>query len=383
MVESKVECYYQSFPFEIQKASNEKITDTKSKEYVDFFSGAGALLYGHNPSYIKKEIIDYIQNDGVSQSLDMHSKARSEFIATFEKLILKPRGMSEYLMQFTSPSGTDAIESAVKLAKLNTQRETVVAFYGSYHGQTKQSRAMTDMKEQRVYDANSDVEFLEFDSLSELTKLYEIQPACVVLEVIQASSEVKRASKEWLQKLESICKEIGSLLIVDDIQAGSGRSGSFFSFEFANIKPDIITLSKAIGGGYPLSIVLFKSKLDKWESGEHTGTFRGNNIAFVASKVMLEKEWNKKYNNRLSNIEQYFKQELSKLECIQSFDMYGCIGAVRFLKNTTPLQQYLFRHGFMVEVVGKKNNILKLLPTIHTKKEQIRKFIELIREFYR
>lgn len=304
-LESEVRGYIRSFPTIFKKAKGATLTDEQGVEYIDFFAGAGTLNYGHNNEHISKALIEYLQEDGIVHGLDMATTAKKEFLQTFESLILKPRNL-EYKLQFTGPTGTNAVETALKLARLVKGRSNVVAFTNGYHGLSQGSLAVTGNNEYRdeSYISRTNATFMPFDgyfgdmnTLTYFRKFLEDGssgvdlPAAVILETIQGEGGINVASKEWLQELEAICREFDILLIIDDIQVGNGRSGEFFSFEFAGINPDMVTLSKSIGGGLPMALLLFKPHLDQWKPGEHTGTFRGNNLAFVASKVSLDHYW--------------------------------------------------------------------------------------------
>ena len=301
-MESKVRGYVRSFPAVFTTAKGAKLTDEQGKEYIDFFAGAGTLNYGHNNDRIKGAMIEYLQNDGIMHGLDMATSAKTAFLETLSNTILGPRNL-DYRIQFTGPTGTNAVESALKLARMIKGRSNIVSFTNAFHGLTAGSLAVTGNTFYRdeAHISRSNVAFMPFDgyfgpdvnTLDYFRKYLEDpssgldQPAAVILETIQAEGGVNVASDEWLQGLEQLCREYDMLLIIDDIQAGNGRSGDFFSFERAGINPDMVTLSKSIGGGLPLALLMIRPDLDQWKPGEHTGTFRGNNLAFVAATQLL------------------------------------------------------------------------------------------------
>lgn len=306
-LESEVQSYARSFPVVFEKAEGARISGQNGKSYIDFLAGAGTLNYGHNNPLIKEKLISYIQSNGITHGLDMHTQAKSELLETLNELIFKPRGL-EFVCQFTGPTGTNAVEAAMKLARKVTGRTNIVAFTNGFHGATAGSVAATGnayfrdaagVSLQGVtslpfdgylgadIDTSEMIEKLISDSSSGLD-----HPAAILLETVQGEGGLNVASNEWLRKIEAICKKHDILLIVDDIQAGCGRTGTFFSFEPAGIKPDIVTLSKSLSGyGIPLSLVLIKPEHDKWKPGEHNGTFRGNNHAFVTAKSAIEFYW--------------------------------------------------------------------------------------------
>jgi diaminobutyrate-2-oxoglutarate transaminase len=302
--ESEVRGYCRSFGATFEKAQGAWLTDTEGKRYLDFLAGAGVLNYGHNPPELKRRLLDYIQADGISHSLDMYSSAKERFLQRFHDVILKPRDL-DYRVQFPGPTGTNAVEAAMKLARKVTERTNIVYFTNAFHGMTAGSLAVTGNSGKRAgagqplanttpmpYDG-----YLGdgVDSLAYLERALDDEgsgldkPAAIIAETVQAEGGVNVASAEWLRKLEALCRKHDVLLIIDDIQIGCGRSGDFFSFEEAGIKPDLVTLSKSLSGyGLPFSVVLIKPEIDAWLPGEHNGTFRGNNLAFVTAEGALD-----------------------------------------------------------------------------------------------
>ena len=393
--ESEVRGYIRSFPTIFKSSKGSILTDEQGVDYIDFFAGAGTLNYGHNNQAISDALIEYLQNDGVVHGLDMATTAKKEFIETFQNLILKPRNL-EYKIQFTGPTGTNAVETALKLARLVKGRSNVVAFTNGYHGLSQGSLAVTGNNEYRdeSYISRSNATFMPFDgyfgdmnTLKYFRKFLEDGssgvdlPAAVIVETIQGEGGINVCSKEWLQELESICREFDILLIIDDIQVGNGRSGEFFSFEFAGINPDMVTLSKSIGGGLPMAILLFKPDLDQWKPGEHTGTFRGNNLAFVASKVSMENYWQ---NDDLSNAvfykEKVLKQRLENI-ALKYKDEYDIEVRGRGLaygfeiKNDTSIageiSEYAFKEQLIVETCGSTGQVVKFLPPLIISEDEL------------
>jgi len=295
--ESEVRGYCRTFPTVFKKASNARQVDENGKSYIDFFGGAGVLNFGHNNERMKKAIIDFIKADGVAHSLDMSTDVKRDFIQAFADTILKPRNMT-YKMQFTGPTGTNAVEAALKLARRVTGRRSVIAFSHGFHGMTLGSLACTA----NAYFRNAagvpleNVMRLNLEHRMEgMAEAFEDSssglepPAAVLVEVIQAEGGVNLASADWLRELRAFAERVGALFIVDDIQAGCGRTGSYFSFDGMDLDPDIICLAKGIGGfGTPLAMNLVKPDHDShWSPGEHTGTFRGQGISFVAGREAL------------------------------------------------------------------------------------------------
>ncbi len=295
--ESEVRGYVRMFPTVFKSASNARQVDERGKSYIDFFGGAGVLNFGHNNERMKRAVIDFIEADGVAHSLDMATTVKRDFIQAFVDTILKPRGMNHRL-QFTGPTGTNAVEAALKLARRVTGRRTVIAFTHGFHGMTLGALACTA----NAYFRNAAGVPLEHvmrlpfgESLQSLAASYADPssgyelPAAILVEPIQAEGGVNVASAEWLQEVRAFARQRGALFIVDDIQAGCGRTGSYFSFDGMDLDPDIVCLAKGIGGfGTPLAMNLTKPEHDKhWSPGEHTGTFRGQGISFVAGREAL------------------------------------------------------------------------------------------------
>lgn len=305
--ESNVQVYARSFPVVFARARGVTLYDESGRDYLDFLAGAGSLNYGHNNPLLKAALIEYLQNDGITHSLDMHTSAKARFLAAFQEHILAPRGL-DYVCQFTGPTGTNAVEAALKLARKITGRSNVVAFTNGFHGVSAGALAATGNRKHRVAAgfALGNVSRLPFDgylgeginSVALLEKMLGDPssgldlPAAAIIETIQGEGGLNVASDKWLRDLERVCHQNGMLLIVDDIQSGCGRSGDFFSFEAAGIKPDIVTVSKSISGyGLPFALTLIRREHDIWKPGEHNGTFRGNNHAFVTAAAAIEHYW--------------------------------------------------------------------------------------------
>ncbi len=304
--ESKVRSYSNSFPVVFKQAKGCWLETENGERYLDFLAGAGSLNYGHNNPILKEALVEYIVSDGITHGLDMHSEAKADFIDAFYQKILAPRGL-DYKLQFTGPTGTNAVEAALKLAKKAKGRSSVVAFTNGFHGCTAGALAATGNQHHRQgapegslngitripYEGYAGIDGLAlFETMLNDNSAGFDKPAAVLLETVQGEGGLNAASNHWLKRLDRICKANDILLIIDDIQAGCGRTGTFFSFEPAGIKPDIVTLSKSIGGyGLPMAVVLLKPDLDIWQPGEHNGTFRGNNHAFVTAAKAIETYW--------------------------------------------------------------------------------------------
>ena len=306
--ESAARSYCRSFPTTFVKAQGSYQWDADGTEYIDFLAGCSSLNYGHNDPDMKTALIDHISRDGVAHGLDMHTDAKTAFLEAFEKHILEPRGM-DYRVMMTGPTGTNAVEAAIKLARKVTGRRNVIAFTNGFHGMTMGSLALTGNTSKRNGAGGGhlgDVTHLPFEGAmgDEIDTLQFIEamlengssgvdaPAAFIFEPVQGEGGLNAASDAWMQGVAKLAKKLGALLIIDDIQAGIGRTGTYFSFERSGIEPDMITQAKSLSGyGLPFAALLIKPEHDIWKPAEHNGTFRGNNHAFVTGRVAIEKFW--------------------------------------------------------------------------------------------
>ncbi|MDO6563575.1 diaminobutyrate--2-oxoglutarate transaminase [Amphritea sp. 1_MG-2023] len=401
-IESEVQSYARSFPRVFNKAQGEFLFDEDGNRYLDFLAGAGTLNYGHNNPLFKEKLLDYIHSDGITHGLDLHTKAKGEFLEAFNEKILKPRNL-DYVMQFTGPTGTNAVEAALKLARNLTGRENIISFTNGFHGVTMGALATTGNSHHRgaagvslsgvsrmPYDGylGDDIDTTVYldkvltDSSSGIDK-----PAAVIVETVQGEGGINAASMEWLKHLDKVCKKHEVLLIVDDIQAGCGRTGTFFSFEEAGIKPDIVTLSKSLGGyGLPFAVVLFRPELDLWKPGEHNGTFRGNNFAFITATAAINNYWaDDAFAKEIQQKGRYVSERLEKI-----VDAYGdgnfttrgrgmfqgisCVNGELADKITT----IAFKNGLMIETSGADDQVVKLLCPLIISMENLAKGIDIL-----
>ncbi|WP_441351466.1 diaminobutyrate--2-oxoglutarate transaminase [Tuberibacillus sp. Marseille-P3662] len=384
--ESSVRSYSRSFPTVFQKAKDYKIWDTEGSEYIDFFAGAGALNYGHNNEQMKEKLIDYISEDGISHSLDMGSTARADFLNQFNDVILKPRGM-DYRVMFPGPTGTNTVESALKVARKVTGRDQIIGFTNGFHGMTIGSLAVTGNAMKRKgagiplshavsmpYD-----QYLEAaDSINYIDQFLQDSgsgvdlPAAVILETVQGEGGINPASAKWLKGIEKLCRKYGMLLIVDDVQAGCGRTGTFFSFEQAGIEPDVICLSKSISGyGLPMALTLIKPQYDQWTPGEHNGTFRGNNMAFITAMEALnfwkDDALSQDIQEKADIIESHltrFAKSYPALEAQQRGRGFMQGLACGVPEYASKICEAAFENGLIMETSGPKDEVAKLLPPL-------------------
>ena len=403
-LESNVRSYSRSFPAVFTRAKGSYIYDAEGAAYLDFLAGAGALNYGHNPDFIKSALIDYIAGDGMTHGLDLHTAAKAAFLESFSRQVMTPRGL-DYRIQFTGPTGANAVEAALKLARKVTGRSGVFAFMGGYHGHSLGALAATANRTHRAAAGTElgGVTFLPFpqgpmaqvDSLAYLRTVLldghsgvEV-PAAIIVETVQAEGGIYVAPVDWLVSLRQICDDHGIVLIIDEIQTGVGRTGDFFSFERAGIVPDMVTVSKSLSGyGLPMSIVMIRPELDQWSPGEHTGTFRGHQLAFVTAAAALDVFFGEDIEARTRSNGRYVSERLSfeaarlepGLECrglgmIWGLDTAAIDPTGEFAARVA---KDCFAQRLIVERVGRADTVLKLLPPLTISEDELATGIDII-----
>jgi diaminobutyrate-2-oxoglutarate transaminase len=387
--ESNVRSYCRNFPDVFHRAKGSIIYSDSGKEYIDFFAGAGALNYGHNHDYIKQKVMSYLDADGIAHGLDMYTSAKEKFLAKFDEVVLSSRKL-DYRIQFCGPTGTNAVEAALKLARKVKQRPGIFSFMGAYHGMTLGSLSISGNVGIRAgaIGASNNVTFMpypygfmeSFDTIEYIeTVLNDVnsgieKPAGIIFETVQAEGGVVIAPIDWMQRLRKLCDENDILLICDDIQVGCGRTGPFFSFERADIVPDMVVLSKSISGyGFPMSLLLIKPELDIWEPGEHNGTFRGNQLAFVGATAALEYRESCNFEQDVKAKELFLKNFLTqqilpinKNILIRGIGMIWGIDVKNFGGSSLAksITSRCFELGLIVERAGRNDTVIKILPPL-------------------
>lgn len=403
LLESEVRYYCRDFPTVFTKAVGCKLFDEGGREYLDFFSGAGTLNYGHNNPRLKRRLIEYLESDSVTHSLDMATAVKREFLERFDSLILAPRGL-KYKIQFCGPTGANSVEAALKLARKATGRQTVVFFMNAYHGLSLGALAVTGNASKRAgagvplhysmplpYDGDlgPGVDTLDyFEAFLQNPGGGMELPAAVIVETIQAEGGVKVASYEWLRRLADLTRRHGIVLIIDDIQVGCGRTGGFFSFEAAGLRPDMVCLSKAIGGfGLPMALLLISPELDVWQPGEHTGTFRGNNLAFAAASEALTYWEDGAFADSIKKKSELLSRRLKEMvaghEEAQGFVRgRGLIQGVGFAPEglAQEVARAAFERGLIIETSGARGEVVKLLPPLTIDEEDLEDGVARIAE---
>ena len=413
--ESNARSYPRKFPFALKKAKGLWIEDVEGNKYLDFLCGAGTLALGHNDPEINQAMIDLISEDAPLHTLDLTTPVKDEFVHMLLSL-LPGELKNNAKIQFCSPSGTDATDAALKLCKTATGRSEIIAFSGGYHGMGHGALALTGNlnAKNKVHGLMPGVHFMPYpysyrcpfglggdagvkaacayferllkDPESGITK-----PAAVILEPIQGEGGVIPAPVEFLQTVRRVTQELDIPMIVDEIQCGIGRSGTFFAFEEAHIVPDVILASKAIGGSQPMAVVIYNKKLDLWTAGAHAGTFRGNQLAMKAGLVVMNrvskpeflaevKEKGKYLENKLLELKAKhpiigdirgrglmlgceFVDPTGKPDAIGSFPASGEIAAA--------VQKKCFENKLIMEKGGRFGSVMRCLCALTVTKEEI------------
>jgi diaminobutyrate-2-oxoglutarate transaminase len=395
--ESNVRSYSRSFPTTFTSARGALILDVKGATYLDFLSGAGALNYGHNHPTIKAALLSYLAEDGIVHGLDLQTEAKATFLNEFTERVLEPRHL-DHKVQFPGPTGTNAVEAALKVARRATGRSGVFSFMGGFHGHSLGSLAATANRSHRSAAgiALSGVTFMPFpfgamtgvDTLAYLRAVLNDThsgvelPAAIIVETVQAEGGVAVAPIEWLQGLREICDDYDIVLVLDEIQTGCGRTGPFFSFERAGIVPDIITVSKSISGyGLPMALTLIRPEFDVWHPGDHTGTFRGNQLAFVAATAALG-VFEKEEIEAVTMANSALTRELLDTEILpidSRLEARG-IGLIFALETAAidptgglaaEIAIRCFADHLIIERVGRNDTALKILPPLNIEASQL------------
>ncbi|NDR56814.1 diaminobutyrate--2-oxoglutarate transaminase [Aliiruegeria sabulilitoris] len=398
--ESEARSYCRGFDTVFTSARGSEMTDASGRSYVDFLAGCSSLNYGHNDPDMKAALIDHLQADGVAHGLDMHTDAKAAFLDAFCTNILAPRGMDHKVM-FTGPTGANAVEAAMKIARKATGRTNIVAFTNGFHGVTQGALAATGNGYHRggagttlhgvtrmpfdgymgdAFDTADLLEAMLEDNSSGLD-----MPAAILLETVQGEGGLNAARPEWLRRVAELARSNGILLIVDDIQAGCGRTGSFFSFDGMEFTPDIVTMAKSISGfGLPMGLVLVRPEHDVMGPAEHNGTFRGNTHAFVTARVAIEKFWS----------DETFRADIDRRAAIVADGLEiiaGMIPGAR-LKGRGMMRGVdvgsgmlagdicarAFQKGLIVETSGPNDEVVKILAPLTTPDATLRKGLNIL-----
>lgn len=402
-IESRVRSYSRSFPKLFDKARNATIYGADGREYIDFLAGCSSLNYGHNDPDMQAALVEYVTSDGIAHGLDMFTRAKQDFLSAYEDIILKPRGM-DYRLMFTGPTGTNAVEAALKLARKVTGRTNVIAFTNGFHGMSLGALAATGNAGKRegggvdlpgIHRAPFEGYFgPDIDTADMLEQMLDDPsggidaPAAILVEPVQGEGGLNAASGEWLRKIQAIARRHGALLILDDIQAGCGRTGTFFSFEGFGLSPDIVTQAKSLSGmGLPFALALLKPEYDIWKPAEHNGTFRGNNHAFVTARVALEKFWrddafaasvaakSERLRARLAGIADRYGLSLRGRGMMRGIDTGDGDAAAQICA-------LCFEKGLIIETSGGHDEVVKVLCPLTIEDALMERGLDIIRDAF-
>jgi diaminobutyrate-2-oxoglutarate transaminase len=414
-VESNARTYAASFDRVFERGRGVRVWDSNGREYIDCLTCAGALPLGHNHPEVREAVAKFIASEQLQQALDLATPAKYEFVHELFS-VLPPELASSAKIQFCSPSGSDAVEAAMKLARFATRRQPIIAFHGAYHGMT--SGALAAMGDATVKSSSAlgtaGVHFAPYPNSRNCpfgsedsdrfsanylrTMLTDPEsgiptPAAVILEVIQGEGGCLPGSPDWLRAVRDITRELKIPLIVDEVQTGLGRTGRMFAFEIAGIVPDVLVLSKAIGGGYPLAVVIYHRDLDVWPPGMHAGTFRGNQIGMVAGRTTIEiirRERMERHAHRLGEVlSGGLKRIAERHPFLADVRGRGLMIGVEVVRGepggrSTPrdgalarrIKRSAFDSGLLIETGGRHGSVLRFLPPLIVEEADVGEILE-------
>lgn len=424
--ESNARSYPRRFPIAIRTASGCILTDIDGKTYIDCLAGAGTLALGHNHPEVLDTLRDVLNSGLPLHTLDLTTPVKDTFVSNL--LDTLPSGLHDQAkIQFCSPSGSDAIEAAIKLAKTVTGRSDIISFRGAYHGMTQGSLSLMGSVAPKAAIGSllagshffpypyqyrcpfgrggEETTQLAIEYLERALRDPEggiNRPAAIILEVIQGEGGVIEAPAEWLKAIRRITEELGILLILDEVQTGAGRTGTFYAFEKAGIVPDIIAMSKAIGGGLPLAVILYHQKLDLWKTGAHAGTFRGNQLAMAAGSKTLEIIGRDQLSQHASVIGTEIKTALQQIAVhtpyigdvrgrglmlgIEIVNPHGAPDKLGHYPHSSEIaalvQREAFYRGLIVETGGRHGSVLRLLPPLTLTREEATRIITIFSDIF-
>ena len=404
--ESNARTYPRHLPIGIAEAQGSFVKDVDGNVFIDFLAGAGVLSLGHNHPDLVRAIID--QLGLLTHGLDFPTPIKDEFVEA--QLSMLPSSMRERMkVHFCGPTGANAVDAAVKLCKTATGRGDLVSFQGGFHGSSHAAMALTGLVEQKqpVPNGMPGVHFFPFsycsrcpvglrpDSCQTNCVGYVERslrdgnggiprPGAVILELVQGEGGVVPASADFVRRLRALTRELDIPLIVDEVQTGCGRTGTWFAFEQYDIEPDVIVASKALSGiGTPVAMILYDERLDVWAPGAHTGTFRGNQLAFAAGTAALRVI---RRDDVLGNVTRRGQQvaarltELAPNPWVREVRGVGLMWGVEVAEPHTgrpdgelarQIQARALRAGLIVEVGGREDCVVRMLPPLNVTAEVV------------
>lgn len=391
----------------IRRAKGATVEDVDGNIYIDFFGGAGVMNVGHSNPAVVEAVVKQVGE--LTHALDFPTPSRKLLVDTLSGLL--PKQLSR--LSFGGPTGSDAIEAAVKLAKYNTKRQPLIAFEGSYHGMTAGALSLTSTRPLRepFLPLLAEVHFVpyaycyrcQFNQTPDKCSLECAQyleraledphsgvgkPAAIVVEPIQGEGGSIVPPSGFIPKVRQICDKHEVVMIADEVQSGFARTGKMFAFEHTNTIPDIATMSKALGGiGLPISAIAYRENLDGWPAGQHIGTFRGNVAAYAAGSAALDFMVRANLAEHAKELGERMLVSLKELErdarIIGDVRGKGLMLGIEFVKDKDtkePAPEYArrvrtacHRRGLLLEVGGHYNNVARFLPPLVIKQELAQK----------
>lgn len=413
--ESNARSYPRNLPIAIKRGAGSYVEDMDGNVFIDFLAGAGSLPLGHS----HPEVVEAVQRQValLAMALDFPTEPKDEFTAT--QLALLPEAMRGRMkIQFCGPTGANAVDAALKLCKTATGRTDIITFHGAFHGSSHSAMALTGLVSQKQPISNTmpGVHFFPYPSTQHCSlggdpdtvgvrclEYFEralkdplggvARPAAVILEVVQGEAGAVVAPKEFVQGVRRVTRELDIPMIVDEVQSGWGRTGTWWAFEQHGIEPDVILASKAIGGiGLPVAIILYDERLDVWAPGAHSGTFRGNQLAFVAG---VEAARIMKRDRVLDNVIEQGAYALGALEALEreheivrevrgSGLMLGVEIADPTGRDSSGLaraiQRAVLERGLIVELGGRHGAVVRWLPPLNVTRRTLDQALDILRE---
>ena len=412
--ESNARSYPRRIPLVLQKAHGIYVEDTQGQVFIDCLAGAGTLALGHNHPVITEAIQQALHSEIPLHTMDLSTPVKDEFVQ--ELFSVLPEEFARHArIQFCGPSGADAVEAALKLTRTATGKQNMLAFQGAYHGMTLGTLSVSGNHGPKnpLGSLQAGTQFLPYPhefrcpfglsgEQSVTTNLHYIrqllldpesgvtQPAAMILETVQGEGGVIAAPDSWLQGIRQLTQEQNIPLILDEIQCGIGRTGDMFAFQRSGIQPDVLTLSKAIGGGLPLAVVVYHEDLDQWQPGAHAGTFRGNQLAMAAGTATLRYIRENNLPQHALDMGARLEQHLSQLQ-----STYSWIGNVRGRglmlgmeivdadnnsdgQRASRFQQACLQRGLIVELGGRHGATVRFLPPLIISEAEIDHVAEIV-----
>ncbi len=390
-LESNVRSYCRKWPAVFATAQGSTITDEDGVEYLDFFAGAGALSYGHNNPVLVEVAVEHLRAGRLLHSLDTFTVEKRRFLENMQRYVLAPRQL-DMVIQTVGPTGATAVEAALQLAQRITGHRAVVGFAGSYHGMSYRAASISASMAGRATSAHLKdfvaLPFVENVTEEDLALLDRTlrntvdgqRIGAVIIEPTQGEGGARPFDPAYLHAIRDLCTELGIIVIADEVQAGVGRTGSFFSFESSGLDPDIVCVSKSISGlGLPMALNLVRRSLDSWTPGEFSGTFRGNNLAFATSATMLETYWAdstlEKSTEQRGLVVRTALQNMSDTFGDGKFMVRGtgllCGLDVGSSELAARIAETSFERRLIVETCGAGDTTVKLLPALVINDDQL------------